>query len=319
MTPALSLGLALKAEARRRSKHLPALRALAQAFAALPRYDSPQAYATLVAWTRARVKASGRRRAVLGVSGGVDSSLTACVLRDALPGRVTAYVLPCESDPADEADARALCKALGLPVKRIDLQAAFTALEATLSRAPRAPTARGNLKTRLRTLTLFHEAAALDALHVGAGDIDEGFVGYYTKGSSSDLSPLGGLHKDEVRTLLRYALGRFDTRLARRLAARPADAGLIPGRRAEDDLGVSYTDIARCLEVIFETCAVYEGGLVPREVDEFARALERSKVPLATFRRVANLIADARHKASGAPVLWRADTTRLSSEAFEGE
>jgi len=315
----LALALELKAQARRRSKGLAEIRALASEFAALPRYDTPEAYALMVRWTRARVKASGMKRALVGVSGGVDSTLTACVLKDALPKGVTAYVLPCNSDPADEKDARALCRALKLPVKRLDLAPAFDALEALLTPARGVPTANGNVKTRLRTLALFHEAAATGALYVGTGDLDEGFVGYYTKGSGSDLSPLGGLHKDEVRALGRHALGKRDPKLAKRLAAKPADAGLIPGRLAEEDLGVTYSDIARALEVIFETCPVYEGGLVPREVDEFARALDASKVPLKTFRRVAQLIAGARHKASGAPVLWRADTTRLSSWEFESE
>lgn len=319
MTSALSLGLELKARARRRSRALADIRALAAQFAALRRYDTPEAYQLVVRWTRARVKATGLRRAVLGVSGGVDSSLTACVLKDALGRGVLAYVLPCGSDPADEADARALCRALGLPVKRLDLGPALDGLLGLLSSAPKAPTARGNLKTRLRTLALFHEAAAQDALHVGTGDLDEGFVGYYTKDSGSDLAPLGGLHKDEVRALLRHALGRYDAKLARRLAAKPADAGLEPGRLAEEDLGVSYTDVARALEIVFETCAVYEGGLVPREVDEFARALDASGLSHQVFLRVAELIATARHKAHGAPVLWRADTTRLSSWEFESE
>jgi len=230
--PALALALELKALARRRSKGLAEIRALASEFAALPRYDTPEAWALIVRWTAARVKASGKKRVVVGVSGGVDSTLTACVLQAAVPRGTTAYVLPCGSHPSDEKDARALCAALRLPVKRIDLKPAYDAMWALLSPAERVPTASGNLKTRLRTATLFHEAAALNALYVGTGDLDEGFVGYYTKGSGSDLSPLGGLHKEEVRALVRIALGKRDAKLAKRLAAKPADAGLIPGRLA---------------------------------------------------------------------------------------
>jgi hypothetical protein len=58
---------------------------------------------------------------------------------------------------------------------------------------------------------------------------------------------------------------------------------------------------------------------VPREVDEFARVLKRSGVSERVFRRVVELIHAARHKATGAPVLWRADTTRLSAQDFESE
>lgn len=319
LSPGLALGLELKKKARERSKGLEAVRACAADFAALRRYDTPEAFEALVRWTVARLAYAGKRRAVFGVSGGVDSSLTACVLKAAAPRGVTAFVLPCGSSPADEVDARALCRALRIPVERIDLSPAYEALSALLSPMPGHPTADGNLKTRLRTATLFHEAAARDALFVGTGDLDEGFVGYYTKGSGSDLAPLGSLHKREVRALLKHALGRIDAKLAARLSKKPADAGLVPGRLAEDDLGVTYDAIERSLEVIFETCAVYEGGLVPREVDEFARAVEASGVSLKDFRRVADLVFFARHKSAGAPTPWRPDTTRLSVGDFESE
>lgn len=315
----LALALELKALARSRSEGLPAIRELASRFAALPRYDTPQAFELIVSWTKARFRFAKVKRAVFGVSGGVDSSLTACVLAAALaPKNVTAYVLPCESQPGDERDARLLCAALKIPVERIDLFPALTAMRAILTPA-KAANADGNLKTRLRTTTLFHEAAAKGALYVGTGDLDEGFVGYYTKGSGADLSPLGSLHKSEVRRLVAYALGLKDKRLARRLSAKPADAGLIKGRTAEADLGVTYAEMEGALEVIFETCALHEGGVVPREVDEFARVLRRSGVTERVFSRVAELIYAARHKATGAPVLWRADTTRLSAQDFESE
>lgn len=319
MQKPLTLALELKALARTRSDGLPQLRELARRFAELPRYDTAQAFDLMVKWTKARFRFAKVKHAVFGVSGGVDSSLTACVLASALgPRNVTACVLPCESQPQDERDARLLCTALKIPVKRIDLTPALTALRAQLSPA-KVRTADGNLKTRLRTLTLFHEAAAKGALYVGTGDLDEGFVGYYTKGSGADLSPLGSLHKSEVRKLVAFALGRADQALARRLSKKPADAGLVKGRTAEADLGVTYDQLEGALEVIFETCVLYEGGVVPREADEFALALKKSGVSERVFRRVVELIYAARHKATGAPVLWRADTTRLSAQDFESE
>ncbi|MCC6335021.1 MAG: NAD(+) synthase [Myxococcales bacterium] len=319
VSPQLALALELKATLHARTRGLAAVRAAAADFAALPRYDTPEAFHLIARWTKARLAYAKKKRVVVGVSGGVDSSLTACVLKEAAPGGVTAFVLPCGSNPRDEADARALCRALRIPVERLDLEPAYRALKGLLSPTPGHATADGNLKTRLRTLALFHEAAARDALAVGAGDLDEGFVGYYTKGSGSDLAPIGSLHKREVRALLKYALGRVDAKLAARLSKKPADAGLVPGRTAEQDLGVTYGAIERALEVVFQTCAVYEGGLLPREVDEFARALSSSGVSVVEFRRVADLIYLARHKSTGAPTLWRADTTRLSGADFESE
>lgn len=109
------------------------------------------------------------KRAVFGVSGGVDSSLTACVLVEALGARnVTAYVLPAESDPRDERDGRLLCDVLGIEVRCIDLSPALEAMRGLLSPSALA-TSDGDLKTRLRTLTLFHEAAAQRAMRASWG------------------------------------------------------------------------------------------------------------------------------------------------------
>jgi NAD+ synthase len=293
---------------------LQAVRDAAREFRALGRWDTPEAFELMVRWTKARLAYSGAKGFVFGASGGVDSSLVACVL--ARVGHVTAFVLPCGSHASDERDARALCAALKIPVERIDLQPAFEAVRAALGRA--SGTAEGNLKTRLRTMALFHEAQRRHALHVGTGDLDEGWVGYYTKGSSSDLGPIASLHKDEVRVHLKRELSRYDARLAARLARKPADAGL-SGRTAEEELGVSYRDIARSLEVVFEACHVYEGGLVPKDAELFERAFRRSGVGEAAFLRVAERIYRARHKAFGAPVLWRDDSSAEAFEHYESE
>jgi NAD+ synthase len=308
----------LRAKTASRSRGLREIRDLAQRFRSLDRYDTIDALDLIVEWTAARLEFSRARSVIFGASGGVDSSLVACILARAAKGRVTAFVLPCGSKPSDEHDARALCAALGIPVERIDLQPAFDALRKSLSPAARGSTAEGNLKTRLRTTTLFHEAQVRGALHVGTGDLDEGWVGYYTKGSASDLAPIGSLHKREVRSLLKLALTPIDAALARRLSRKPADAGL-SGRTAEQDLGVSYDHIADALEIIFRTCHVYEGGLVPRDLEAFATAVDAAKISPHTFEKVAELIYRARHKAFGAPVLWRDDSSPDPLEIFQSE
>lgn len=318
MKRGLRLGQQLKALAAKRSRGLEAVRAAAREFRALARYDGPEALELIIEWTRARLAYSGARGVVFGASGGVDSTLVACVLAKAAPRRVTAFVLPCGSKASDERDARALCEALKIPVERIDLQPAFEAARASFARSPKGSNAEGNLKTRLRTMALFHEAQVRGALHIGTGDLDEGWVGYYTKGSSTDLAPIGSLHKREVRSLVRLALGPIDQRLATRLAKKPADAGL-SGRTAEEDLGVSYDAIEKALEVVFATCQVFEGGVVPRDAELFAAALQRSTLSEQTFLKVAERIYGARHKAFGAPVLWRDDAAWDAFERFESE
>lgn len=310
------LARALKKQARARSKNLSQIRALARRFGSLRRYDTPQALDLLVAWTRARFLFASADRAIFGASGGVDSSLVACILSRALPGRVTGYLLPARSSEVDEADAVRLLKLLRIKCRRVELSPAVDALCKLVS--PADTNAIGNLKTRLRTAALFHEAAATKGLFVGTGDLDEGFVGYYTKGSGSDLSPIGSLHKSEVRALLYLGLERKDRAFARRLSRKPADAGLVPGKCAEAELGVRYPDIERALGVILSTCDLTEVGVIPREPDGFEWAFKRSGLSVGTFQKVADLIFRARHKAA-TPALWRADPQVSDAAEFSAE
>ncbi|MBI3184346.1 MAG: NAD(+) synthase [Myxococcales bacterium] len=313
------LGSRLKALARSRLRNLGRVRELSRRFRSLSRYDSPEALELIIEWTRERLVFARARRAVFGASGGVDSSLVACILARAYPGRCLGLILPCESEPEDEHDASTLLEALGIERRRIDLAPALAALRALLSPVQASSTAEGNLKTRLRTLALFHEASARKGLFVGTGDLDEGFVGYYTKGSGSDLSPIASLHKHEVRALLELALWPVNPKLARRLSRKPAHAGLVRGRSAEAELGVPYEHIARCIEIVSESCNLYEVGVAPREVDEFDRLIARTRMDERTFLRVAELIYRARHKAEGSPVLWRDDPGRSTLDDFSSE
>lgn len=311
----IEVGLELKRRAKARSRNLSRVRELARQWSSLDSYDGPAAFALLVEWVKARFGFAGARKAIIGVSGGVDSSLVACVLAKAMPGRKTlGYLLPFGPSGRDEQDAAQLLKILGVATKRIDLSPVLAAFRPLVSEAELD----GNLKTRLRTATLFHEAAVHRGLFVGTGDLDEGFVGYYTKGSGSDLSPIGSLHKSEVRALLRRALSEYDKRFAKKMSEKPADAGLIPGRLAEDELGVRYSEIAASIDVVLETCDLFEGGAAPRELDVFAERFTRSGVDRTTFLKVMDLIARARHKA-GTPTLWRREPALYGNWELESE
>lgn len=309
----------LKALARKRLANLPRIRRLAQEFKELWRYDDKAALELIVAWTAERIRFARAKTAIVGVSGGVDSSLVACVLARAFPRGTVGYYLPAESDPADGEDARRLLELLQLPCREIDLTSAVRAMRPLLTRAKPGTTADGNLKTRLRTATLFHEAAVHKGIFVGTGDLDEGFVGYYTKGSGSDLSPIGSLHKSEVRSLVRLALGPVSRRWARYYSEKPADAGLVPGRLAEDDLGVSYEEIELSVDLLVETCNLYESGPVPVEIDLFTQRFARSGLSAQAFERVVDLVFAARHKAVGAPTLWRRDDALSGVWEFDSE
>lgn len=219
----------------------------------------------LADWIRGQVTSAGAEGCVVGLSGGVDSAVTAALSARATPGRVVGLLLPCHSAPEDEADARAAAEAIGIPTLRFPLDEAYDALRATLetgvragrsagalrgeAAAPAVAEARGriaaaNLKPRLRMLTLYYVANLLNYLVVGTGNRSELEVGYFTKYGDGgvDLLPLGNCTKRDVRALA-GVLG-----IPRRIIDRTPTAGLWPGQTDEGEMGLSYEDLDRYLE-----------------------------------------------------------------------
>ncbi|HLT58987.1 MAG TPA: NAD(+) synthase [Limnochordales bacterium] len=198
----------------------------------------------VVNWLREQVAAAGAAGAVFGLSGGIDSAVVAALCRRAFPGACLGVIMPCHSDPADEADARLLAEHEGVPVVRVDLTPVYdrllTALRAAaggLAAAPaeRVRLAEANLKPRLRMQTLYYIANLHNYLVVGSSNRSELHVGYFTKyGDTGDILPLGGLVKGQV-----YALARHFG-LPERLIQRPPSAGLWAGQTDEAELGLTY-------------------------------------------------------------------------------
>lgn len=275
-------------------------------YARQPPFDPDETLDLMAAWVRAQLARIGVEKLVIGVSGGVDSSLALVVAALAAPGEVIAYLLPCGSDPADADDGRALCALYDVAVREVDLGAPVQATLQALGDDDPAPLLRGNLASRLRTAVLYHEAARHGALVMGTGDLDEAYIGYSCKGAAADLHPITGLHKDEVRAVLHAALAQKDPALAERLAGRPASPGYWPGQDAEQELGLRYAQIGAALDVILESCVIEPEGVVPRESTLDVRiALARHGVSEAELLAVTALVERGYHKAFASPALHR--------------
>jgi NAD+ synthase len=151
----------------------------------------------IVDWLGQRLTAAGARGFVVGLSGGLDSAVVARLCQLAAPEQVVAAIMPCKSDPRDEADAVQLADHFNLPTVRIDLDAIYDALLAevrgALTRRDSAtPDARGddsdasrvalgNVRPRLRMTALYFIANSLSYLVAGTGNRSELTVGYFTK------------------------------------------------------------------------------------------------------------------------------------------
>ena len=201
--------------------------------------------------------AAGARGLVVGLSGGPDSAVVARLAQLAAPSAVVGALLPCHSDPADEADAAAVAAHFSLTTVRIDLspacdeltaglQAAFKTLPAPMRQsqasADRTPIA--NIKQRLRMTALYFLADSLHYLVAGTNSRAAIAAGHFTKHGDGgvDIQPLGRLLKREVRSMAR------DLGVPAQILARVSGAGLWMGENDKEELGFSYDELDRYLD-----------------------------------------------------------------------
>jgi NAD+ synthase len=208
--------------------------------------DCKQLTEKLVSWIRDKVKAAGGKGVVVGLSGGLDSSVAAVLCRRAFPKDMLALVMPCHSNKEDVEHAKRVAGQFSIPTKTIKLDSTYDTLLKVLpddkaSEANRL--ARANLKARLRMLTLYYLANRLKYLVVGSSNRDELSLGYFTKYGDGgvDIQPLGSLLKGQVRELAEF-LG-----VPQAIIDKPPSAGLWEGQTDEEELGLSYDQIDRYL------------------------------------------------------------------------
>ena len=206
-------------------------------------YRDPEKIAAyLESWIKEKFAEAGASRAVLGISGGIDSALLAALLAKALgPENVTGVMMPCHSMPIDEEYAALLADAIKIKRAKVDLSAVYDAEVAALEAGGAKPEglAAANIKPRLRMITLYSIAQQQGALVCGGGNKDEITMGYFTKYGDSgvDLLPLADLLKGEVWAVAEY-LG-----VPREIIDRPPTAALWEGQTDEAEMGLTYKEL----------------------------------------------------------------------------
>jgi NAD+ synthetase len=176
-------------------------------------------------------------RVVIGLSGGVDSSVVAYLASEALgPDNVTAVRMPYRTSSHESLEhAQLVIDTLGIPSRTVDITAGVDGLAQAIGDEV-TPGRLGNMMARSRMIALFDLSAELHALPLGTGNKTERLLGYFTwhADDSPPVNPIGDLFKTQVWALARE-IGVPDA-----IVSKPASADLIKGQTDEGDFGISY-------------------------------------------------------------------------------
>lgn len=192
-----------------------------------------------------------RRSGILGLSGGIDSSVVAYLTVKALGNeRTCIYLLPTGVTPQiDIEDAMKVIESLNIPDKNweiINIDKIIEEFEGIVGKA--SDLERGNIAARTRMIILHNKASVHKGLVIGTGDKSEMLMGYFTKYGDAgvDILPIGGLYKTHVRQVAAY-LG-----VPERIIKKPPSPNLWPGQTAEGELGIEYETLDTILYLRFD-------------------------------------------------------------------
>lgn len=223
----------------------------------------------IVHWIRKQLRQARAKGIIMGLSGGIDSSVVACLAKEAVGrNRVLALILPCHSQKKDLIDARLVAKKFRIKTKTVDLSKIYDNLIKILPKANNL--ARANLKPRLRMLTLYYFANKLNYLVCGTGNKSELLCGYFTKhgDGATDILPIGGLLKKQVRKLAK------DLGIPGDIITKHPSAGLWAGQTDEGEMGLTYNE----LDGILERMKNREKQILSKsKVDKVRAMVKRSK------------------------------------------
>ena len=231
----------------------------------------------LVEFLRENFKKAGFSKAVLGLSGGIDSALVAYLLRDALgKENVLAIMMPYKSSNPDSLNhAKLVVKDLGIESKIIEIT---DMIDAYFKNEKEATSLRmGNKMARERMSILFDYSSKENALVVGTSNKTEIYLGYSTQfgDSACALNPIGDLYKTNIWDLSRYL------KIPNELIEKKPSADLWEGQTDEQEMGLTYKEADQVLyRLLEENKAVEEvlaEGFNKDLVDNIVRRMNRSE------------------------------------------
>jgi NAD+ synthase len=241
----------------------------------------------IVSFIADTVEDAGAEGAVLGLSGGIDSTLTAHLAVEALgDDGLHGLTMPSEvNDPDVMSDAERVAADLGIEYDVVPIQPIAEAVFDALPGPAEDRTARGNVYVRTRAVCNYLVANAENRVVLGTGNRAEAMTGYYTKygDQAVDCNPIGNLYKQQVRQLAAHV------GVPRELVMQEPTAGMWEGQTDAAEMGVNYDTVDAIL-------AVHVDGGLSR-----AATIRELDAPADAVDRVVDLYEASAHKRSMPP------------------
>jgi NAD+ synthase len=231
----------------------------------------------LVRFIRNEITRTGFRRAVLGLSGGIDSTVAAYLAVKALgPQQVLAVTMPYKTSSEEtRSDSQAVVAALGMHSLDIPITPQIDAYFATVGDGARMRLA--NKCARERMTILYDQSAAFEGLVVGTSNKTELLLGYSTQFGdlASAINPLGDLYKTQLRQLAAHL------RVPEQILKKAPSGDLWVGQTDESELGFAYFDVDRLLVLLvdrrWQPAQLVRAGFEAEFVDRVVRMIRRNQ------------------------------------------
>ncbi|MBN2047429.1 MAG: NAD+ synthase [Anaerolineaceae bacterium] len=251
---------------------------------------------------RTELERVGFKKAVIGLSGGIDSALSCYLAVNALgPENVLGIRMPYRTSSRDSLDhAQMVIDALRIPSMTIEISGIADGL---INQLPDMDNLRkGNIMARARMIVLYDQSSVFNGLVIGTSNKTEILLGYSTifGDSASALNPIGDLYKTQVRQLS-YALG-----IPEEIILKAPSADLWAGQTDEGDLGYTYAEVDKLLYLLIDERYSPDECVERGFSMEFVKAVI-NRIRRNQFKRMMPPIAKLSHRSFGYDFLYMRD------------
>lgn len=241
--------------------------------------DYAQISKSIESFIKDSVERAKKQGIVLGLSGGIDSAVTAALAKNVYPKNTLVMIMPdSKISPAKETqDALKLIDDLKLDYKLLDINLAVNEYAKILEPNQKSL---GNLRARMRTNILYYYANIRDYLVVGSSDKSEYMIGYFTKfgDGGADILPTVSLYKTQIRELGKY-LG-----IPQNIIDKKSSPNLWPDHDAQTEIGATYDEIDAILYCMIDK---------HQDMKQTRKTLE---IPIEKIEKIHQMYQTSKHK-----------------------